>query len=315
MFFFMYLWMIADGLTIPLEPYQIYGESPLAVSQDGRFCLGNQDSQLFFFDKNGQLIKKAGGFGQGPGEFQELFQLVWQGGFLFAFDQSYQKWLVFDSNGDYLKVLSIPGSPHARFSVLPLSLNQGLFFSNEEQPTLIQWQGEKQTALANFPFWEDQPSTKIFMDNPVSIYYRWDSDLLLASNGTLAVTMQNISKHATLIHLKTGNSKVVEVPFKRRPVTEDDKKAFLSGFPKNYKAKLKRFETPDYWPGVSRVLIDRGSHVWFFGQAQDSNVPYLCFDNQGKVVKKGSMKHLPAIMAERRYSFIEKDGGWFLAIQ
>lgn len=314
MYLLVYLLMIADGLSISLEPYQIYGESPLAVSLDGRFCLGNQDAKLFFFNKEGELLKSAGGFGQGPGEFQELFQLVWLGEHLFAYDQSLQQWLVFNGAGEYLSILSIPGRPHPRFSLLPLSLSEGLYFSNEERPSLIHWQGTEQVKRAGFPFWEDQPSTKIVMDHPVSIYYLWDSDLLLASNGNMAVTMQNISKRATLIDLETGDSKVVKVPLKRRPVTDGDKQAFLKGFPKNYKAKMKSFETPDYWPGVKRILIDAQSQVWFFAQPQESGVAYIRFDAKGNEATKGTLKNLPAAISNRSFSFKEADEGWKLIV-
>lgn len=102
------------GWTIGDVPDVVYGESNDPVQfvwirsalrlPDGRVAtIDGRANELFVFDRNGALTARAGGTGDGPGEFQRPAGLVRLGGdTLLVYDSNHRRFSLFDTDGNFL---------------------------------------------------------------------------------------------------------------------------------------------------------------------------------------------------------------------
>src|SRR5688572_6620169 len=76
---------------------------------DGHFVVADGGSrELLVFDQDGQLVTRAGGEGEGPGEFRDLtFVSVGPADSLFAYDGRARALSVFDRRGQFNRSLSL----------------------------------------------------------------------------------------------------------------------------------------------------------------------------------------------------------------
>jgi hypothetical protein len=90
------------GLTEGDEPYLFQDIQGVVLLEDGRIVVADGLSrELRFFDSSGSYLLKAGGPGQGPGEFTILYGLGRCGEGLFAFDPGQRRVNVFGLQGKF----------------------------------------------------------------------------------------------------------------------------------------------------------------------------------------------------------------------
>ncbi len=134
-----------------------------------------------------------------------------------------------------------------------------------------------------------------------------DSDLLaVCHNGAAGVNLIPLRGDRKPIRLKTA--------FKRKLVSETDKKAFINGMPAHFKAKLKDWSAPEFRPIISRLLVSQDS-VWLFGQNNEQGYPYIRANLVGRPIDEGRIKRLPmCITQSKAYTYHRKDGLLFLSL-
>lgn len=96
------------NLTIPLEG-KMYS---FVVRLDGTmFALAVDTGEIEVYDKDGQLLRKFGQKGQGPGEFIRPWHLsISPDDEIFVLDKSARKITVFDTQGNFVRIIDYPGS-------------------------------------------------------------------------------------------------------------------------------------------------------------------------------------------------------------
>ncbi len=291
---------LGPSSSISLNNLGIYQEVPLAIAPSGRMCLGTTEGDLVILDTKGTLIRKAGGRGQGPGEFDQLTALEWShsSACFLAYDPNQSKLACFSEQGDHLQDIQVVplGSPY--FATNFLSTKQRLCFSNTDTPALILAEVEREAFAALFPLhgFEKRSSTKIKTPTgPVEIFYRWDPTLLLANNGRMAAVAYSKKGDVFLTPIaKKAKPRTVKVAFKGKLVDQADKDAFMAGFPPAYKKDLVSWESPEFWPMIAKLILDDRDQVWIIGQPGASGHPYTLCNAQGKILHSGLLERLPA---------------------
>ncbi len=81
-----------------------YGQVNMA--QDGTFLVSSQ-YHLWHFDRDGALINRIGGKGEGPGEFMGVGESLWNGEYYWIIDSQRLFSSIFDSEGKYLSKTNI----------------------------------------------------------------------------------------------------------------------------------------------------------------------------------------------------------------
>lgn len=104
----------ATGWEIGDEPQVVYGESndpvqfvwirsALRLPDRRVVAIDGRTQELFIFDQDGALVTRAGGTGDGPGEFQRPSGLVLLGGdTLLVYDSNHLRFSLFDTDGSFL---------------------------------------------------------------------------------------------------------------------------------------------------------------------------------------------------------------------
>jgi hypothetical protein len=99
-------------LSVGASAPELYQVRTARFLSDGQFVVANGGSrELLLFDQAGQLVARAGGEGQGPGEFRDLTSVsVGPGDSLFAYDGRQRSLSVFDRRGRFARSMSLRGA-------------------------------------------------------------------------------------------------------------------------------------------------------------------------------------------------------------
>lgn len=102
---------LSIGDTEGEEPYQLYRVFGATRLSDGRIALVNQGSQeVRYYDPTGRFLARAGGAGEGPGEFRNAFYLWRQpGDTLWVGDYFPWRFNVFGPDGGFVKTVRLDG--------------------------------------------------------------------------------------------------------------------------------------------------------------------------------------------------------------
>jgi hypothetical protein len=125
------------------------GISGLVFKKDGSFfatSMGGRDHYVFYFNKNGKLIKKIGQKGEGPGDFYHPGDLsILDNKYLIIGEYASKRRIsVFDLNGKFVKILRVKG----RNCFDPTAISRGkiVYYSYGKEKT----EGNFTTRKINF---------------------------------------------------------------------------------------------------------------------------------------------------------------------
>jgi hypothetical protein len=130
-------WTVAQTPALDLggvdaeAAHQFHMMMGAATLTDGRIVVANAGTQeLRWFDGAGTLVARAGGEGQGPGEFTGLTSIgLLPGDSVIAYDGRQRRFSVFDASGAFVRSAPFDGDerPGMRFPVFMGMLNGGSF--------------------------------------------------------------------------------------------------------------------------------------------------------------------------------------------
>jgi hypothetical protein len=111
-------WRVADkpsldiGVTAGAAEYQLADAHSAIQMADGRIAVANgQTNEIWFYDATGKFLKKTGGTGQGPGEFEQLYRLKHiQGDSLMALEPATLT-SIFTPDGKYVRRFELDPVP------------------------------------------------------------------------------------------------------------------------------------------------------------------------------------------------------------
>ncbi len=103
----------------PLPDCGFYRVSAILLLKGGKSVVANSgNSELCFFDRNGEFLRKSGREGSGPGEFQDLtFLQRMPGDSLLVYDAMLRRFSLFKSDGSFVKTIALTPPPGVGGSV------------------------------------------------------------------------------------------------------------------------------------------------------------------------------------------------------
>lgn len=289
--------------------------------EDDRLVIADGLSrQLRFYSGEGQLLRTAGGEGEGPGEFRRLHSISrTRGDSIVAWDAYLRRVTVFAPNGDFAystadpawsRILGELQTKYARsildFARIHLADSSRFVFELNAEPNLqaithqqvvqdtipviaISRTGETWIELGPFPGRE------------YLVYDGMGAPLALGEDLRVAAANEVLyvgSTRDTAIHALSpiGGSppRSIALPWRRRPTLEEDvntaTRRFLNRIPPDLSSRAERFVNgvpwPDSLPTFSDLLVSSEGTVWvqMFRAPADALQEWIVFTPSGEVV-------------------------------
>lgn len=276
----------------------------VAVAPDGRFAVfDSAANQAVLFSKNGQLIKRFGRKGQGPGEFDFFGQIQWIG------DE--EVWAVVDWGNTRVSKWSTKGELVSEAKTPRPSVGGAVHFPNPNtmvysdftfgvfggNPRIITFDLVEQTSETIFEHELSHKIPVIRLKSGGVQLCAWNPALVYdTSSRFFAVAFGTDSAIHLLDYSGTSVHKTIYPEFKRYPITEEDvaqQKTNLQG--SGGAAFEAAFETPETWPLITHLTIDHHGRIWIFGAKRfGQTYPVMIYSAGGKKLAEGILEHLPA---------------------
>ena len=143
----LFLYFVVMAEQIPFEEIKLdnlgmylsrIGYGKVWLERDGTF-LAASHYHIWHWDTAGRLINRMGGKGEGPGEFQGVGEVIWNGDYYWAIDNQRLISTIFDAEGRYLTRKPIYYRQFVRLEDQIFALDVGKFAVGvSEYPPLLQ---------------------------------------------------------------------------------------------------------------------------------------------------------------------------------
>lgn len=316
--------LLVLGLEIPspqlisLDHLEIYSKPPITVLDNGNLVVADQDSgKILFLDLNGKLIRKRGGKGSGPGEFETIINLTWDrhNQCVRVSDSANTRFTEYDQNGNLQRTVKHPSGNFFHH----LAWDSNRFFAPTEEPET------KEIGLTVY-FMENKPPRNLFIQegavptDPIRTTLNgqklifppfWAPKLLFTRTKNTLITVWSANKK---IVLRNDQGKIlsqfaIELPTNK--IELEQITSYFSDLSESQKAIiLKDIHPPENWPVIQSIMADDKDRIWVFGwpNFHRNRLPFAAYDLNGQQLKKGELTHHPKAMAAGAiYSILEEN--------
>lgn len=297
------------GWTIGDLPEAVYGESDDPVQfvwirsalrlPDGRVAaIDGRANELFVFGRDGELTARAGGTGDGPGEFQRPAGLVRLGGdTLLVYDSDHRRFSLFDTNGNFLddRRLEIPagGADAPRLGIYETAvasgdtvtlIGTGFGFSSSSTGDYA-WENPTLQYRADGAFLGDvaEPTKFWFYGTSGGPTGRVFGGLQRAAAAGGNVYVGDRERYEVRVYSSKGDLvRVDRLVRPRRPVSDDMVKRYRSAFaarvddPEERRQMLERLDqrpVADSMAWISDIRVDALGNLWVTESTVTSDDP------------------------------------------
>ncbi len=286
------------------------------------------DKQLALVDKHGELKKRCGGQGRGPGEFETPALVQW-----FPRERAFG---VFDASNRRLSKWSPDGVLIGEIR-LPVNLSSSADFLDGER-LLYAWKphgegGNKPTLLSYRvseqkynPLWAFDLEGKAF--NRITVGGRegamimpWDAELRFAAGSDfIAVAFGQDEAMIDVIDFQGTRLGRFSVAAPRFAITEEQTAAVIEARAKPLRDALKakggKILKPEFWPVLAGIRVDGQDRIWAFGSRRDERADHPAFvhDRSGEEIARTRVKSAPRRIRGNAlyYIHVKQDSGLIL---
>jgi hypothetical protein len=304
-------WELGDQPVATVDPaeHELYWITDALFWQDSLIALAHQSGgEVLFFMLDGELVRRFGRRGGGPGEYRAITQLVrYRADSLAAFDVRLRRATVMDGNGELGRLVPI-GQQHPRVDVLLGSGPEGSLYFEAE------WQGfegwlTRDTLRVLRVAEGDDAELLVSLPHTYSYQVRVQGSPSIGNPPLTPVAYADLqgrhlvagqSDWTALYHLDvvSGIARWFSVPCRLAPVSEQDIRGYQDQLLQNaspdgearYRELWSQLEYPDWIPWFKRLLVDRTGHVWlgeYTGRGLDPS-RWLVVDLEGRIVARVS---------------------------
>lgn len=282
---------------VPLEDLGIfvaynyfYNTSRFAVADDGAIMgIDFSENQLVMIDAKGKKTGRVSRAGQGPGELAGPDGIAWvsESNLFMVTDRGKLKVLIFDKDGQYLEEFSF-----AEKLRNPAFLNRSELFyirkyagKERNEPTILKLNLAQQNAEVYY-------TTTI---PPTAVNLSWTPTLIYGQGKDFLAINYGGSSELTLLDLKAGKNKTLNLTIPRVPITDEFYERYMKGVRKDLPQYLHLIERPDFWPYISRIMVDDRNLIWVFLHQEVIHEKglYFVFDNKGAKLFEGRISGWP----------------------
>ena len=244
---------------------------PLFIAVNDTYCFIGEKFAIFQYAvKDFKFIKKIGGKGQGPGEFQFIFDIRTTQQYLIV--SSLNRVYIYSADGEYIAEKRT-GAWSTRFDRADGQFlgEKSLIKNNMEYNTieLLNEDLSKNKELYGFKK-KLQGSGSI---NPLT------NDPYFAFIGK-KILVSTREDQILLFNNKGEKERELKLHLEKQPVSEEYKQQFFDSFKKKPRIKMiydrikSRIEMPDYFPAIKFILVD-GSLIYLITN-QEKDQKFLC---------------------------------------
>lgn len=290
-------WEISAAAALSLgvregDPDQTFGRivGVELLSDGGVAVADGQAGDVRWFGPDGRLVARAGGLGDGPGEFRRIGSTQrLAGDTIVVFDAGTRRLTTFDSRGALVRTVSLLGEAAAT----AYQLEDGRIIAmGPIQPT---WGDVPRTGLRREPVrisWYGPDGGKLRADTTypgADIYVIWTSDpagrtlglapfgrwTTLSADGSRYIVATGDSDSLEVVDAIRGDRRALVLPLRDRRITAEMAKHFQD----SRGSASPNFPLPDLYPPYSRVLlVDDELWVSSYPHSPASETEWFVFD-------------------------------------
>ena len=282
---------------------------------DTIYISDRQDYAIKVFDDRGRFVRAIGRKGEGPGEFQNITRVAClPEGRLLVMDWGLTRVSLFSSDGTFIQSHNYQNTSFAVY------LTADSFYTREvvsiepggapmEWKRILFVKAFDYSGTEIFSYGEFTPPQSNFINEAgeqFSYSQPYDAVSVFAGDpGTQS--LYHCPGDAYLIEVIDGEGHIfrkIDRPYRRLPVTDEDKQSYLASFRNITEKKLSLIERdaemPDTKPVCERMLVDDSGNLWveLSEQKQEADrtlTAYDIFDRDGRYVYKVWTEQRPGL--------------------
>lgn len=287
------------------ENYMFYGLVKIAINSENKILvLDEGNCRVLKFDRDGNYIQTIGRKGQGPGEFEDPWEIHLDSkDQIYIYDFRRRNIQVFDNDGNFKKVTK-PPSYTFHFGTTKDG-NILMIYTSPKEPTksliLIGSEGNLIKTIASYTY-QPSPSIKRFtLDNPYS------HRLYFFPINTGGGIYGHSSQYKLFVINPSGNlSHIIEMEKPPEPITKKDKDELINGYLKRQgqfpigeklsRSELKRaYIFPKFKPFFNEIFVDSKDRIYVripkSSLDKDKSIHYDLFSKEGYFLYRVKMPH------------------------
>jgi hypothetical protein len=278
---------------------------------DGSIAVADAGThEIRLYDANGSFLRKSGGKGRGPGEFEQMgsaFQLL-RGDSLVAYDVQLRRFSFFSSEGQFLRTSTFEWSPAGFPRPIGILDDGSLLVSidrviaqGETRQGLIRnptsylratFRGEVLDTLATVPGSEQYVTTEgggLAVTPPLFGRYP-----VQALRGDQVAVASNDSYEIAVYSRESALKRVIRHTREPRPITDSDWDALMrsnlegadSEWRGGLEATYRKMTRPAAMPFFSAAVFDDEGNLWLesFRAPSDARAEWTVFDAGGRML-------------------------------
>ncbi len=281
LFFFLLAQIHVETVSsVGLATMDIYRPGPIAVSDSGIVCLiDHAELNLVFLDRENNIIRKSGRYGQGPGEFQMLGDVRWH--------PAVKGFVVIDFVNTRLSLWAEDGSLIREYNKLwgatdPIFLGPDQVLHTLDKrshpgkiPRLVSYSFSQKAADVLFKYTKpvNKKHTAIDMGGPEPTYVNtdWDSFLHYDKGSDFLVVCFSGEERIQILDLSGKPTGISFRPqIRRNKVGDENIAQLIRHAPVEWREPMRKaLYVPEYWPSISRMFVDDFDRIWIFGFSEN----------------------------------------------
>ncbi|MCB1041436.1 MAG: hypothetical protein KDC35_00750 [Acidobacteria bacterium] len=290
-------WVLAFGslstqttLDKSLSDFDVFETRTAGSFEDGTLVVAGR-IQLIYLNPDGSLKQLIGSQGQGPGEFQRIHRLTFDGDLIVVSDHGNRRLSIWNSEGELQREMQFPADMVFEFSMSGETLYglKDLAGHFEGRPSLVRY-GSPVTTIWEKKLPGTMPLTSASLEGgrEIAMLVSWDPRLAYALGKDFLAVSWPGDGQIHLVDLKTDEvmtSFGCSLP--RYPITDDDVDRQVESFDSEYRSALARgLHRAEFWPALSALVVDDQQRIWAFSHRRTQEEPYTStmFDAKGHVM-------------------------------
>ncbi len=272
---------VSIGVLEGEDPYMLFAVRDATILSDGRIVVvgGNE---LRVFDPLGDYLETWGGEGEGPGEFTDLYQAdPWLGDSLVAGDFRHETMTVFDSDGNFGRIVRLEDSPIVSLrAVFELGLYRvmrdgSILLAREPSHpdtvdiAIFDAEGGSRRSLGSHPGWETY-----FLERANTLYnVIFSRTLAMAPWGHLVVITPTDRSEITAFTRGGTVARIVRLGHEPRATAQAHVDAYIEAevsrvpsemveFRARYRGEFQDLPVAERLPAFTSVMTDALDHLW-----------------------------------------------------
>ena len=263
------------------DPYMLFAVRDATILSDGRIVVVGAN-ELRVFDPSGIYLETWGGSGEGPGEFTNLYQAdPWLGDSIVAGDFRHETMTVFDSDGNFGRIIRLEGSPIASLrAIFELGLYRvmrdgSILLAREPSDAdsvdvaIFDAEGGSRRSLGSHPGWENY-----YLDRANTLYtVIFSRTLAMAPWGDLVVITPTNRSEIRAFTREGALARIVRLGPEPREPEQLHVDAYIEArvarvpsemveYRAQVREQLQDIPVAGYLPAFTSVMTDALDHLW-----------------------------------------------------